>query len=65
MNGVDLVTVQTLLGHGSITMTMRYSHHSPEHRAKAVKVLDSAYSTDTKTDTVENPGNLKAVSSLD
>jgi integrase len=55
MNGVDLVTVQQLLGHGSINMTIRYSHLAPEHRAKAVKVLDSAYTssaTDTKTDTV-------------
>ncbi len=44
MNGVDLVTVQQLMGHGSINMTMRYSHLAPEHRPKAVKVLDSALS---------------------
>jgi integrase len=56
MNGVDLVTIQQLLGHGSINMTMRYSHLAPEHRAKAVKILDSAFksSTSTKTRTVKN-----------
>jgi site-specific recombinase XerD len=41
--GVDLVNVHQLLGHGSINMTMRYSHLAPEHRAKAVKVLDSGF----------------------
>ena len=42
MNGVDLVTIQQLLGHGSIDMTMRYSLHAPQHRAKAGKFLDTA-----------------------
>lgn len=45
MRGVDLRTVQELLGHASLSMTMRYSHLAPEHRMKAVKVLDNAYST--------------------
>jgi len=61
MNGVDLVTVQQLLGHAHINMTMRYAHLAPEHRAKAVKALDSALASKhvsnasgTKTGTVEN-----------
>lgn len=54
MNGVDLKTVQELLGHTTTRMTERYSHLSPDHKARAVKILDSAYQTGTKTDTVEN-----------
>jgi integrase len=67
MNGVDLKTVQELLGHANLTMTLRYSHLAPAHQAKAVKILDSAYqnSTDTKTDTVENPAKAAAASSLE
>jgi len=56
MAGVDVMTVKELLGHASITMTMRYAHLAPDHRLRAVKTLDSAYQTDTKTDTVENSG---------
>jgi integrase len=40
MRGVDLATVQSLLGHKTITMTLRYAHLSPSHRAKAVLLLD-------------------------
>ena len=39
MNGVDIRTVQTLLGHKSITMTMRYSHLSPQHLREAMTQL--------------------------
>lgn len=42
MAGVDLVTVQSLLGHSDIRMTMRYAHLAPEHRAAAVAKLVSA-----------------------
>jgi len=56
MNGVDIITVKELLGHASLTMTLRYSHLAPDHRMRAIKTLDSAYLTDTKTDTVENSG---------
>jgi len=41
MRGVDLRTVQDILGHNDLRMTMRYSHLSPLHRKKAVEVLDS------------------------
>ncbi len=40
MKGIDLVTVKELLGHKSITMTMRYSHPSPEHKKMAVELLE-------------------------
>ncbi len=51
------MTVKELLGHANLTMTMRYSHLAPDHRTRAIKTLDSAYQTDTKTDTVENSGS--------
>jgi integrase len=39
MNGVDLRTVQELLGHSTIRVTERYAHLSPDHRTRAVSVL--------------------------
>jgi len=60
MSGVDLMTVKEQLGHTTLTMTMRYSHLAPDHRMRAIKILDSAYQTDTKTDTVENQGSGKS-----
>jgi len=42
MGGVNLRTVQTLLGHKDVTMTMRYSHLSPEHLREAVQNLDKS-----------------------
>lgn len=32
MTGVDLRTVQVLMGHKTIAMTLRYSHLSPDHQ---------------------------------
>jgi integrase len=40
MGGVDLRTVQGLLGHSSLMVTEQYSHLSPDHRARAVGVLN-------------------------
>ena len=42
MAGVDLRTVQDLLGHKSLAMTMRYAHLADSHRADAVDRLDRA-----------------------
>jgi len=39
MRGVDLPTVKELLGHASITTTMRYAHPTPSHRRAAVDLL--------------------------
>lgn len=41
MSGVDLLTVKELLGHKKIDMTLRYSHLSGEHKAKAVQTLEA------------------------
>ena len=54
MGSVDIRTVQELMGHASITMTMKYSHLAPIHRHRAVQILDSAYRTDTETDTEDS-----------
>ncbi len=39
MAGVDLRTVQELLGHKSFEMTLRYTHLSPEHKKAALDIL--------------------------
>jgi len=39
MAGVDLKTVQELLGHKSFQMTLRYSHLCPDHKRRAVNTL--------------------------
>ena len=60
MNGVDLKTVQELLGHATLTPTQRYAHLAPAHRTKAVKVLDTAFSSSTKSDTLEKSGKAES-----
>jgi len=40
MAGVDMRTVQDLMGHKSIEMTMKYAHLSPDHKMRAVLLLD-------------------------
>jgi site-specific recombinase XerD len=39
MAGADIRTVQELIGHKRIEMTMRYSRLSPQHKARAVALL--------------------------
>ena len=40
MAGVDLPTVKELMGHKDITMTLRYTHLSSDHKQRAVRVLE-------------------------
>lgn len=40
MNGVDITTVSRLLGHKSLTMTLRYAHLAPKHLKDAVNMLN-------------------------
>jgi hypothetical protein len=59
MAGVDLRTVQQLLGHKTIQMTVRYAHLAPEHQKAAVERLCIVVGslerpTDTRSDTGQN-----------
>lgn len=38
MNGGHIVTLQHILGHASLSMTMRYAHLSQDHSYEAVKL---------------------------
>ena len=40
MRGAPLKTVQELMGHSTIEMTMRYAHLSPDAKREAVELLD-------------------------
>ena len=40
MAGVDLPTLKELMGHSTITTTMRYVHPTPEHKRAAVDKLE-------------------------
>src|SRR5262245_9032021 len=53
MKGVDIRTVQELLGHADIRMTLRYSHLSPAHLLEAVEKL-TVERTGTTTGTGES-----------
>jgi len=57
MSGVDLLTVKELLGHKTITMTMRYSHLSQEHKKKAICLLDG-HNMDTNIDSGTSKNTL-------
>ena len=43
MRGATLKVIQELLGHSTITMTMRYAHLAPEVARDAVRLLDSDF----------------------
>jgi len=58
MAGIDLTTVKELLGHKTLTMTLRYSHLAPAHKVKAVDILDNAIN---ETSTIQKLYKIKEV----
>ena len=55
MAGVDIRTVQELLGHKSLRMTERYTHLSPAHKLEAVQRLARPAEERTGTATGTEP----------
>jgi integrase len=60
MAGVDIVTVQELMGHKDISMTKRYSHPTPQHKKQAIERLNLS-AMDTYLDTKEADSLIQVV----
>ena len=61
-SGVDIVTVQKLMGHASISMTLRYSHPGAAERRRAVELLSDGHHMDTTGENVVAFGASKVLS---
>lgn len=55
MKGIDLKTVQELLGHKTFNMTLRYAHLSPDHKKLAVEILEEKEEKGIQLDTIWTP----------
>jgi integrase len=53
MAGVDITTVKELLGHKTLTMTLRYAHLAPSHKIKAMDMLDSVLNGKLQKTTIQ------------
>lgn len=49
MSGMDLRTLQDILGHKTIAMTLRYSHLSQQHKMAAVQKMDQYLNNSDKS----------------
>lgn len=56
MNGVDLTTVQWLLGHKTAAMTLRYAHLAPSHLVNAMNTLDRVLNNRSSAQKLHNFG---------
>ncbi len=58
--GVDIRTVQELMGHKQIQVTLRYAYVAPQHQLQAVQRLcDTAYTPNGPTDTKPETGGFE------
>lgn len=57
MASIDLRTVQELMGHKDIQMTLRYAHFSPDHKRAAIETLETRFS-------VRSPATVHPTSTL-
>jgi len=46
MAGADLKTIMEIMGHETPKTAMRYQHPSPDHKLKAVKILDNLHQSE-------------------
>jgi integrase len=60
MAGVDIKTIQEILGHRTLAMTMRYAHLSPDHKLRAIRVLDRQMDAFADTPPEGRAGSEKA-----
>jgi integrase len=63
MRGASIKEVQEILGHKSLTMTVRYAHLSQEHKKKAVNLLNgltAPSSEDKPTNYVNSDGFVRS-----
>ena len=56
MEGADIMTMKELMGHKDLTMTLRYAHLAPNHKTRAVNLLDRVMSL--------NPPQLEATAQV-
>jgi len=56
MAGVDMLTLNKLLGHSNIQMTMRYAKLSPDYMSSAVRRVDTYWAPAHISSEVDNSG---------
>lgn len=61
MRGGNILTLNKILGHASLTMTMRYAHLAPEHLQDAIKLNPLAPLVATKKKSGASKGEKKEV----
>jgi len=64
MRGADLRSVQELMGHKTIAMTLRYAHLSTAHRLAVVQLLDAPSGGPTGTKPEPDASGDRSVESV-